>query len=132
MLTIPDQQMQELAEVHRGRFVVNAVEALTARWPDLAERLDAAGFAAAVREAVLRSEGYGIDEPDDITAYLEVMGALGDPDFDRGRPWAAAILGNDCLDAALKCRELEEGAARELSPPDPDDHDDLDDLAEDA
>lgn len=116
--------MRALAEGHRSRFVASAVQALTARWPELAARLGEAGFAAAVRAAVLRAEAYGIDEPDDIAAFLGVMGALGDPDFDRNRPWAAAIVGHDRYDGALKCRELEDGAARELAPGDPDDDDD--------
>lgn len=116
MLIIRDSQMAALAEADIRRFARETTRAVEARWPAAYARLGEAGVEASIRAAITRCARYGIDEPEDVAAFVEVMYALDDHDFDRGRPWAVKILLDPFMDGALKCRELEEQLARELSP----------------
>jgi hypothetical protein len=127
MLIIRDSQMRALAEREKRVFTEATTASVAARWPEQFARLGADGVGAAVRDAIARCEGYGIDEPDDVAAFVAVMFSLGDLEFDRRLPWAQSIVRDPRLDGALKCRELEDGAARALAPQEDEDEDEDED-----
>jgi hypothetical protein len=115
VLLIRDSQFVALAAGAAELFVHTTARTVEQRWPVECQRLGQTGVLDAIRRAVRRSERYGFEEPEHIVTYVEVMFALGDPDFDRSMPWARAILEDPDLAGSRKAIELADALAEELS-----------------
>lgn len=105
MLTIRAEQMQAFADAALDAEKAHLRALLAHYWPDLAARRD--GGWPFVELVVEQTRRYGIDDPADMAAYLNVMAALGPAFEDDVRfPWARPILENDSLRPSARLQYL--------------------------
>lgn len=114
MFLIRKSQMAALEAAAAEPWVERSARAVAKRWPEVHERMGRAGVCTALRGAALRCAQYGFDDPAQVSAFVEVLFALGDPDFDHNLAWAKAILANRSWSASRKAIELEDALAKEL------------------
>lgn len=106
MLVIRNEQMKAFASHRQKQFQ----KAAAARWQTRGSKSDAQPDILALVERHIQCavEEYGIDKEGLLLRYLDLVQDLGE-EFDR-QTWAAEILRDRDLSAALRIRLLEEGA----------------------
>jgi hypothetical protein len=112
MLLIRDIQLAAIGEQAREGFEKEAYQHALNHWPEqLAMRGDR-WVRALVTSGVDKADSHGIDEREDVMAFLEIVFQHG-LDFDKSpsRPWAPTIL-NMGNPGHLKIKQLQ----RKLSP----------------
>jgi hypothetical protein len=114
MLVIRNEQYQALERAAAESFVRATEPTIAERWPGVHERLGDEGVCRRLRKAVERCALYEIDDPEDILAYVNVMFALDDEDFEQHYAWAEKALHDADSAGSLKAIELADGLAAEL------------------
>jgi hypothetical protein len=115
VLVLRDKQLAVLALAAAEPFVVATAGEVERRWPDVHRRMGRDAVCAAVRDAIRRCDRYGFDEPAQVRAYVDIMFALGDTNFDANVPWARDILLDDSQAGSLKTINLQDALARHLA-----------------
>jgi len=91
VLTIRNEQMEALRSAVEARFEKQVLAYLRRQFPGRCGALPDETLCDHVRKCIRRARGWGIMAERDICKYA-VLGLVMGSDFDRARPWAAAIL----------------------------------------
>jgi hypothetical protein len=103
LLIIRQEQMAALAAYTRRAFRKRMIEHLRRDFPRRALELGPEGVAALVDGSIQRALGYGIDDEDDLRAFID-QGVVPDGPFEEqpGMEWAQEILRKSSLSGHAK------------------------------
>ena len=110
-LRIQPEQWEAFAADAEERFLERLCATLTHSWPERCAELGPAGTRELAEEAIVRAQGHGLREQEQITRFAQLCFLI-DVDFDD-LPWAATILAWEV--APARKLDLLERGARERS-----------------
>jgi len=109
MLTIRNEQIRQLAQARRAAFEGRVIARLQKTYSDDApELMTTELLAPRVRAIIGRAQEQGIDEEDDVMAFVEIAFEVGD-EFDTypENEWAIQILDDSMLSPHEKTVEMQ-------------------------
>jgi hypothetical protein len=117
MLTIRTEQQRALESDVTMRFIRDMAASARVRLPGCCAALSPDALAALVEAGLARATTFGIEERDDLVAFLDLVVAHG-ADFDRlpAFDWAADLLTDDSLPGDVKIAFVYERLPRRLHP----------------
>jgi hypothetical protein len=107
MLRIRREQMEALHEEARRQYLLRVARELADAFPGRLGKLDPAARRALVEKGIAKAAGYGIDEEEDVRAFLDRMARHGE-DFEHSKElsWTREILDDKALDGTAKMDEI--------------------------
>jgi len=117
MLSLRQDQMDDMHALTRGVFVDRMVEHLNQFFPKHCAALGVSGVREAIDYGIERASSYGIVGERDVCLYIDLMFGFGkDFDTDPELPWAASVLNDERIAGAKqRINILHETAVREAS-----------------